>query len=239
MLRTYTAIILFAVATLFSPAGHADTNTVRKAFLARFPGADVESVRRMPVGGLYEIVSDGQIVYTDEKMDYLLSGSLFDLRGHTERNLTRERTMQITAHLLVESRGNAIKRVKGNGKRVLYTFEDPNCGYCKALQKELDKIGNVTIYTFLWPILSPSSVDKSAAIWCAKDRARAWEAAMTKAVIPPAPSKACKTPLRQNSLLARRFGIQGTPAIYLANGEQIGGYVSAARIEQALNTVTR
>jgi thiol:disulfide interchange protein DsbC len=192
----------------------------------------------MPVGGLYEVVFEGQIVYTDEKVSYIFSGNLIDLRGNGERNLTRERTMQLAADALTKSQDAAIKRVKGNGRRVLYTFEDPNCTYCKQLQKELVKLNDVTIYTFLWPILSQDSVEKSKAIWCAKDRARAWDDAMMRSVTPTG-SKDCQTPFDRNMQLAQRFGMRGTPAVYLANGQQIGGFLPADKIEQALTTAVR
>ncbi|HEY9447387.1 MAG TPA: DsbC family protein [Burkholderiales bacterium] len=238
MSRIY-ALITLCITLLLPAFGHASEASVRQAFLARFPGATIEGITRMPVGGLYEVVFEGQIVYTDEKVTYIMSGNLFDLRGSTERNVTRERAMQLAAQTLAKSQDGAIKRVKGNGKRVLYTFEDPNCGYCKELQKELVKVNDVTIYTFLWPILSPDSVDKSKAIWCSKDRVRAWDEAMTKGTTAGAARKDCDTPLEKNAQLAQRFGIRGTPAIYLANGQQIGGYVPADKIEQALNTPSR
>jgi thiol:disulfide interchange protein DsbC len=114
--------------------------------------------------------------------------------------------------------------VKGSGKRILYTFEDPNCSYCKRLQLELEKVTDVTIYTFLMPILSQDSVEKSRAVWCAPDRAKAWDDLMLRAALPEG-GKACNTPIERNLQLMRRFGIRGTPAIYLANGQHIGGFI--------------
>jgi thiol:disulfide interchange protein DsbC len=238
MSRVFAALLVTLALFAAAPA-QANEAAVRQAFLARFPGATIDSITRMPMGGLYEIVFEGQIVYTDEKVSYVMSGNLFDLRGTTERNLTRERMSQITAQTLAKSHDGAIKRVKGNGKRVIYTFEDPNCGYCKELQKELAKMSDVTIYTFLIPILSPDSAEKSKAIWCSRDRARAWDDAMLKGTIAAGAKKDCDTPLDKNMQLAQRFGIRGTPAIYLANGQQIGGYVPQDKIEQALNTQMR
>jgi thiol:disulfide interchange protein DsbC len=233
MSRAFAALLVAFALSAAAPA-LANEAAVRQAFMARFPGATVDSVTRMPMGSLYEIVFEGQIVYTDEKVTYVMSGNLFDLRGTTERNVTRERMSQIAAQTLSKSQDSAIKRVKGNGKRVIYTFEDPNCGYCKELQKELVKMNDITIYTFLLPILSPDSTDKSKAIWCARDRARAWDDAMLKGSYAAAPRKDCETPFDRNAQLAQRFGIRGTPAVYLANGQQIGGYVPADKIEQAL-----
>jgi thiol:disulfide interchange protein DsbC len=232
-------VLLLCVALFATAHAHANEAAVRQAFLARFPGATIDSVTKLPVGGLYEVVFEGQIAYTDEKVSYVMSGNLFDLRGSTERNLTRERTMQIAAQSLAKVHDNAIKRVKGNGKRVIYTFEDPNCSYCRELQKELAKMNDVTIYTFLLPILSADSREKSRAIWCSRDRARAWDDAMLKGTTPAPARKDCDTPFERNQELAQRFGIRGTPAVYLANGQQIGGYVASDKIEQALATVGR
>lgn len=215
----------------------ADEASVRKAFQGKFPAMTVESVTRMPFPGLYEVVFDGQVIYTDEKLSYLLSGNLFDLRGSQERNLTRERRDQIASGALVKAQPNAIKRVRGSGKRVVYTFEDPNCGYCKQLQKELNKMTDITVYTFLLPILSPDSTEKSKAVWCAKDRARAWDDLMNKASLPANAANNCVTPLEANQELAQRFGVRGTPAVYLTNGQQVGGFLPAEKLEQALAAI--
>jgi thiol:disulfide interchange protein DsbC len=218
---------------LMSVAAHADEGSVRQVFQAKFPKMTVESVTKAPFPNMYEVVLDGQVFYTDEKATYVFSGNLLDIRGQQPRNLTQESTNKLSAAALAKSADQAVKRVKGNGKRLIYTFEDPNCGYCKELQKELIKLNDVTIYTFLWPILSQDSVEKSKAIWCAKDRGKAWDDAMLKGVVPSG-KRDCDTPLEKNAHLAQRFGIRGTPGVYLANGQQIGGYLAADRIEAAL-----
>lgn len=209
---------------------------MRKAFLAKFPNATVESIARTPFPGLYEVVFDGQLAYTDEKLNFVFFGNLYDLRGRTERNLTQERSAQLAAQTLRKSTDHAIKRVRGNGARVIYSFEDPNCGYCRQQQKEFAKLNDVTIYTFLWAILSPDSIEKARTIWCAKDRAKAWEDLMLRGV-PPAGESKCDTPLDKNMALARRFGAQGTPAIFLADGRTVGGYVPAEKLEEAFKSV--
>lgn len=228
----FALLSLLTLSAVF-PA-RADEASVRKAFQGKFPAMTVESVTRMPFAGMYEVVFDGQIVYTDEQLSYLLSGNLFDLRGSQERNMTRERRDQIASGALVKAQPNAIKRVRGNGKRLVYTFEDPNCGYCKQLQQEINKMTDITVYTFLLPILSPDSVEKAKAVWCAKDRAKTWDDLMNKASLPANAVKTCTTPLEQNQELAQRFGVRGTPAVYLANGQQVGGYLPADKLEQAL-----
>jgi thiol:disulfide interchange protein DsbC len=236
MMARKLAAVCAILAGLAAGGAAASEAAIRQAFQARFPNATVESVARTPFAGIYEVVFNGQIAYTDEKLNFVLFGNLVDMRAGAERNLTRERSAQLAAQSLRKSADNAVKRVRGNGKRVLYTFEDPNCGYCRELQKELMKLTDVTIYTFLWPILSPDSVEKSRAVWCAKDRAKAWDDLMSRGVTPP--SAKCDAPFEKNSELAQRFGIRGTPAVFLVDGRQVGaGYVPAAELDQALNTV--
>ena len=226
-------ICLLALAGFLSTAASADEAAIRQGFQAKFPKMAVESINKTPFPGIYEVVLDGQIFYTDEKVSYLLSGNLVDVRGKEPRNLTQEATNKLAAATLAKSTDLAVKRVRGSGKRVIYTFEDPNCGYCKELQKELQKVNDVTIYTFLWPILSPDSIEKSKAIWCARDRGKAWDDFMLKGIAPTG-KRDCETPMDRNARLAQRFGLRGTPGVYLVNGEQIGGYAPADKLEAAL-----
>jgi thiol:disulfide interchange protein DsbC len=236
--ETARRIALGAIALCGLAAGWAvaDEAAVKQTLQGRFPGMVVDSVKKAPFAGLYEVILDGEIVYTDEKVEYFFSGSIYDIRTLPPRNLTQDNAGRMVVSVLTGARDSAIKRVKGDGKRTLYTFEDPNCGYCKQLSRELIKIDNVTIYTFLLPILSQDSVEKSRAVWCAEDRAQAWENLMLRAALPEN-ARNCTTPIERNRELMRRFGIRGTPAIYLEDGRRIGGYLPAAQIEQALNSV--
>jgi thiol:disulfide interchange protein DsbC len=228
--------VLAAMLALVFAGAHAQTADeakLRQALQAKFPKIVVESVTKLPFNGLYEVVMGGEVVYTDSKVEFMMGGVLHDVRSMPARNLTQETTQKLVSKSLTTSHDSAIKMVRGNGKRVLYTFEDPNCGYCRKLYSELDKMTDITVYTFLYPVLSPDSADKSRAIWCSKDRAKAWEQVMIKGALTEQ-AKPCEAPLEKNARLAQRFNISGTPAIYLANGQQIGGYVPAAQIEQAL-----
>lgn len=227
--------VLMLAAALAAPAAHASEASIRQMFQSRIPDVTVESVNRSPMPGIYEVVANGHIFYTDEKVNFIIRGVLFDARTPAMRNVTKARNAELAAQALTKSTENAIKRVRGNGRRVLYTFEDPNCGYCRQQQKELLKLNDVTIYTFLWPILSPDSVEKSRAVWCSKDRAKAWDDLMTRGVAPQGEAR-CDAPFEKNMDLARRFGANGTPAIFLADGSMIGGYVTAERIEEAFKS---
>ena len=151
----------------------ADEADIRKGMEAKL-GTKVESVTKSGYMGLYEVYADGNVLYTDEKMTAIMVGAqLIDAK--TMKNVTEERMKKLSAIKFSElPLERAIKQVKGDGRRVLATFEDPNCGYCKRLAKDLQKLDNVTVYTFLYPILSEDSVRKSRQIWCASDRAKAW-----------------------------------------------------------------
>ena len=233
-MKNKLAVYALLVAGLLSGTVRADEASVRQAFQAKFPKMPIESVNKTPFPGIYEVVLEGQILYTDEKLSYVFDGNLLDMRAREPRNLTQETTSRIASSALAKSTDLALKRVRGNGKRVIYTFEDPNCGYCKELQKELLKVNDVTIYTFLWPILSPDSIDKSKGIWCSRDRAKAWEDYMIRGVAPAGKRDCDTTALEKNAKLAQRFGLRGTPGVYIAGGQQIGGYVPADKLEAAL-----
>lgn len=231
-----TAVHLIAGAGLAAGWASADEALIRETLRARLPTMAVESVTRSPFAGLYEVVLDGEIVYTDEKAEYFFGGNIYDIRTLPPRNVTQERLNQIAAQTFTAARELAIRRVRGNGERTLFTFEDPNCVYCKALQAELAKLDNVTIYTFLMPILSQDSVEKSLAVWCANDRAEAWEELMSRGTVPGS-GKSCSHPLNQITAIARRFQIKSTPAIYLGDGSHIGGLRSAMDIEKAFSAI--
>lgn len=182
------------------------------------------------LGGLYEVYAGGQLFYSDDKGSaFLIGGSLID--GKTMRNITAE---QQWALMPLQ---DAIKRVNGNGgggKRTLMTFEDPNCGYCKKLTKELVNLKNATVYTFLVPMLSEDSLIKSKKIWCSPDRLKAFDDWMVNGKAPTGPDN-CATPLERNSELAQGLGVTGTPAIYFPNGKRVPGYMPLEKIEKMLN----
>lgn len=227
--------LLAAIVALMSfgvRAQDADEARVRQAIQVKFPKFQVDSVTRTPFAGLFEVVMSGEVIYTDSKAEFMMGGTLYDLRTMPARNMTQDTTQKIVSKALTASHDSAIKMVRGNGRRVLYTFEDPNCGYCRELYKELGKMTDITVYTFLLPVLSPDSTEKSRAIWCARDRGKAWEQMMLKGALSE-PSKPCDAPLAKNADIAQRLNIRGTPAIFLVNGQQLGGYLPAQQIEQA------
>ena len=225
---------LALLSALLSPLAQADEAEVRKSIEEKL-GAKVVSVTKSPYLGLYEVFANGQIIYTDEKLSVIVVGALID--GQTMQDHTAERMQKLMAIKFSElPLEYAVKQVRGNGKRVFASFEDPNCGYCKKLAKDIAKLDNVTIYTFLMPILSPDSQEKSNQIWCSADKARAWNDWMRDNKAPSPAKSGCDTSAIQKTMeLGRRLNITGTPTIFFTNGERVPGAVPAAMIEQKLS----
>lgn len=217
---------------------HADDASVRKAVEGFIGSPAVESVAKTPYGGLYEIVlKSGELVYTDEKASFLIDGRIIDTK--TRQDVTQTRMTQLSAiDFSTLPLDQAIKQVHGSGKRVLVSFEDPNCGYCKRLGKELKQLKDVTIYTFLYPILSPDSTEKSRNIWCAKDKAKTWSDWILDAKVPVA-ANCDSSVVDRNIALGQKLRINGTPTLFLADGRRLGGYMPAAELEQALSEVAK
>ena len=238
-MKTKRLALLAALFSAFAlPAcAAASDDAIRALFEGKLNGK-IEQINKAPIGGLYEVIVEGQTMYVDEKATYFIAGNLFEAR--TMKNLTAEKKAALAdKKLSVLPYENAIKQVRGNGKSVLVTFEDPNCGYCKKLANELKQVNNVTIYTFMIAILSDDSIEKSKAIWCAGDRARSWNDWMTGGVIPVAAAGGkcdADAVLGKNLKLSKSLGINGTPYLYFpASKQQVGGYIPAAEIQKALD----
>ena len=223
---------LALAATMSLPTLADEAAVIKKAVETKL-ARTVTSVTKTPYLGLYEVYVDGQIVYTDEKVSALLIGALVD--GKTMKNVTDERMQKLTAIKFADlPLALAVKQVRGDGKRVFATFEDPNCGYCKKLAKDIAKLENVTIYTFLYPILSPDSLEKSNQIWCATDRAKAWNEWMIDGKAPSGKGDCDTTAVKKTIEMGRKLAITGTPTIFFADGERIPGAIPIAKIEQKL-----
>lgn len=231
------AIVGGLAALFIAQAALANEAAVRKAVepvLTELfgPGIKADAVRKLGNFNLYEIQIGGDLLYTDEKVSYLINGDVLDIKA--KKNLTEERKNKLAlvkfSDLPLEL---AAKQVKGNGKRILATFEDPNCTYCKKLAEELQKITDVTIYTFIYPIF-PQSGDVAKGIWCAPDRAKAWNDYVLRSVTPPA-AKCDTSGIDKVVALGRKLNIKGTPAMIFADGSRVPGYMPAAMLEKTLD----
>ncbi len=230
--RLRAALLALALASGLAHAGEAEVKEKMEAFI----GAPViESVQPTPFGALYEVVlKSGELVYTDEAVSFLIDGNVIDTA--TRRNITQARLNELSGiDFATLPLDQAVKHVRGKGERVIATFEDPNCGFCKRLAAELQTMDNVTVYTFLYPILSADSADKSQRIWCSKDRGKAWMDWIADGKAPSAEASCDVKAIEQNVALGQQLRINGTPTIFLADGSRIGGFVPAERLDEAID----
>ena len=219
--------------TQFALADEADIKKGVETWLGN-NGPKVESVRKIGVLGLYEVQVDGELVYTDEKVTHVILGDIVDTK--TRKNLSEERKQKLAQIKFSDlPLDMAVKQVKGNGKRILATFEDPNCSYCKKLAKELQGINDVTVYTFLYPILSPESSEKAKNLWCTTDRVKALNDLMIEGKLPAQASSSCDHPTEKVTAFGRKLNIRGTPTMFFADGSRVPGYMPAAMLEKALD----
>lgn len=226
-------VLQWALLTLCT-ASMAQEATIRKNLGERIPQLQkIDEISKSPMPGLFEIRVNGtDIFYTDAEANFLIQGNLIDTRQR--RNLTEERVEKLTAvkfdALPIK---DAITVVRGDGKRKLAVFEDPNCGYCKRFERDLDKVSNVTIHTFLYPILSPDSNEKSKNIWCAKDKVKAWQDWMLSDQV-PASASCDASAVARNVELGKKYKITGTPTLIFADGSKVPGAINAQQIEKYL-----
>ena len=233
---TFAKRVLMLLALTASTVASAGEAEIKKAVEGMF-NEKPTSITKSGFGGLYEVFVDGEIIYTDDKGSFVLAGGdLLDVKA--KKNITRERLSKLTAikfsDLPLES---AIKTVRGKGTRVFATFEDPNCGYCKRFAKDLQKLDDITMYTFPYPILSQDSFNKSKAIWCADSRLKAWNDWMMDNVTPKGDGK-CDNPIDTIVALGKKLKITGTPTVILSSGERIGGAVPVAELDKRLKEVS-
>jgi len=220
---------LLLLALLAAGAAQANEAAIRKALTPKLGGAKIEGVQPAPMAGLWEVRVRGrsgvQLLYTDAAGAFLIDGNLYDLKN--DRNLTDERLRVLNA-IKFESLPfeQAVKVQRGDGRRVVAMFSDPYCPYCQKFEQTLQKINDITIYVFMYPVIRPQNADHSKAVWCSPDRQKAWlDLALHHKPPPVAPS--CDNPVEKNLELGQSLGVNGTPTLIFANGERVGGGMGA------------
>jgi len=208
---------------------------IRKNIAERLPDfPKIDEVSKTPIPGIYEIRIGTDVLYTDEQGNHLFEGQLIETK--TRQNLTQARVDKLTqidvASLPLK---DAIVWKQGTGARKLVVFADPNCGYCKRFERDLNAVKDVTVYTFLYPILGGDSPDKAKDIWCAKDNTKTWRDWMLQGAVPPRIMGKCdSTALARNEALGRKHKINGTPAIVFEDGKRVAGAMNAEQVEKQL-----
>lgn len=227
--------------TMITIVGHADEQAIRKMFQVKIPDTKVLSIQKLPYGGLYEVAvqrPDGPAVYySDASAQVLIIGSLIETR--TDRNLTEERLRKLSAidwKQLPFQWAVTIRR--GDGRRQIAIFSDPNCPFCRKFEKDLATVDDITIHIFLYPVIKQESVRQTKSVWCSKDRAKAWNDLMLKGVEPTAPTD-CENPIDELLALGRRLGATSTPTWFLPNGEKNLGAQPMSKVIPMLDATAR
>ena len=234
-MKPLVRLALAALALLALPAvAQQDIDRVKAELRKKVPeAANIDSVRKVPYGGLYEVLVGSEIFYTDANASFLVLGAIVDLK--TKENVTEMRMRQVNridfAALPLD---NAVKIVRGTGARKVAMFADPNCGYCKRFERDLLGVNDVTVYVFLYPILSPDSMEKSKAVWCAADRGKAWLDLMVRDTPPKQPEGKCDTPIDKVLAYGQSKRVQGTPTIIFEDGDRVPGVMPIAEFEKKL-----
>jgi thiol:disulfide interchange protein DsbC len=194
----------------------------------------VDEVRRAPVPHMFEVRIGTDIIYVDEKGQYaFVDGQLIDIKS--ARNLTKDRQDELLTIKWSDLQMNlALKQVNGSGKRKIAVFEDPNCGYCKQIRKDLVNMKDVTIYTYVYPVLAPDSDLKSKKVLCAVDKMTAWNDLMLSNKV-PGNNGTCDQPLAKIKEMGGKMGITATPTVFFGNGKRLQGYVPPAQLEKMID----
>ena len=237
-MKLIPSALLVAAALTLGLGAHAQDANLKKTLAERIPQLDkIDEIRPTPMQGLYEVRIGTDLFYTDAKGNYLIQGELIDTKAR--RNLTEDRITKLTELQFKDlPLQDAFTIVHGKGERKLAVFEDPNCGYCKRFEKDMQKVDNVTIYMFLYPILSPDSAEKSRNIWCSKDKVTAWHDMMLRDKAPAAAS--CDvTALQRNLALGKKHKITGTPTLIFEDNSRVPGAIPASEVEKHLAAAKR
>jgi thiol:disulfide interchange protein DsbC len=226
--------LFLAVLSTASSLAQADP-AVKKAFEDKYPDIKVENIAKATFGNLWEIYAGGDIIYTDDKVTFLLVGTLIDTK--TRENITDIRMRKLSAINFADlPKDQAIKTVIGNGSRKLAVFSDPFCGYCKRFEPDILGLKDVTIYTYLYPIIRAESVPVSKKVWCSKDKVKAWQDLMIRNIDPTA-GETCKNPVDEVVTLGRRLRVTGTPTTFFEDGERVAGALTRDIIENKFTTI--
>jgi thiol:disulfide interchange protein DsbC len=227
--------LIVSIAASFWGVAQADEAAIRKNLVDHMPTLPkIDEVSKTPIPGLYELRMGTDILYTDENGNHLIEGALFDTKAKTD--LTKARVDKLTAiDFAALPLKDAMVMKQGTGLRKLVVFADPNCGYCKRLERDLLTVKDVTIYTFLLPVLGPDSNVKSKDIWCAKDAQKVWRSWMIDGISPPKAAEKCDAAVLDRNLeMGKKYRVQGTPAVVFEDGTRSPGAIPAAQIEKQL-----
>lgn len=230
-------LAVLCLSALFATPAQANEQLIRQTIEPKLNGGKIDGVQPGPVPGLFEVrfrSSQGvQILYTDAKAENIIVGNIYESKS--DRNLTEERIAKLSA-IKFDSLplDQAVKIVRGNGKRVMAMFSDPYCPACQNFEQVLQQVDDLTLYVFMFPVIRPERADHSKSVWCSPDRAKAWlDLALRKKVSGASP--ACDNPVDKIVNLGQTIGVRATPTVFFQNGERVQGGLPIAALRARLD----
>ena len=247
LVKKFIAGVLHAVTAavlLLSPAAIAETTdaleTGRKLaekLQQLRPGIPIEAVVAIDIPGMYAIeLSGGTTLYGTADGQHFFSGDLFavqdDLVNLSEQRRDKKR-QQLMAQQSLEDM--IVFSAVGEPRGYIQVFTDVDCGYCRKLHNEMAQINELGIEVryLAYPRAGVDSDthEKMVSAWCAKDRQSAITQLKAGASVP---TKTCQNAISDHYGLGQQLGISGTPAIVLADGRLLPGYLPAERLAAAV-----
>ena len=234
------ASALFFTAPGLAADDAAVATAIRNTLATRLPNLPhIDEITRSPVPGLWEVRLGSQVIYSDAQGSFVIEGEIIDTAQHA--NITQARIDKLTAVDFAKlPLKDAVVWKQGTGARKLVVFADPNCGYCKKLERDLVNVPDITVFTFMIPILGGDSPEKARDIWCSKDNGKVWRSWMINGATPPAATAQCDTAaLSRNLALGQKHGVTGTPSLVFENSERVPGILSAEDLEKKFAVLAR
>jgi thiol:disulfide interchange protein DsbC len=240
MFLNRTLALGLAACAMLANVACANETALRSAIGAKFPKANVQSVTKIPGADLYELVIDGEIYYADPALKYLMDGNLIDMSTMNSVTSARKRELEDQEMKRLAMKFDdlplqyAFKKVVGDGSRRMAYFADPNCGYCKKFDREtLPKVDNVTIYMFMYPVITEQSKPLTKAVWCSPDRSAAWDDYVIRGVTPKA-APTCDNPIDKILAFGQDKRLRGTPTLFFADGTRVPGAIGLEQLQELL-----
>ncbi|MCB1554458.1 MAG: DsbC family protein [Xanthomonadales bacterium] len=229
------ALILAQSAAAQTTPGPDDDAAVRAAISSLVPNASIDSIADSPLPGVLEVVVNGNVVYFSADGKILIQGSLYDVAGRRDLTEQRRATLRVSG---LEEAGpeRRIIFAPEHPKHSVTVFTDIDCGYCRRMHQEIaqyNELGIAVEYLFFPRAgVGSDSFDKAVTVWCSDDRRKALTDAKSGVALD---KKSCPNPIEDDFKLGSRLGVGGTPAVFNADGVQLGGYVPPQQLLQRLD----
>lgn len=233
MFKRYIAGLLILVTS--SVVSASDNEDKKALFESILPGVSIDSVTKLDNTNLYETVINGDVVYFSADGRYVFQGDVIEMESR--ENLTEAKRTDLRQSILagLDEKDMIIYEPKKT-EYTLTVFTDIDCGYCRKLHQEMKEYNDLGIriryMAFPRAGIDSESYDKAVNVWCSKDREQALTDAKAGLDVQ---AETCDAPVRSQYEIGHKLGVNGTPALFLENGQLLPGYVPPKRLKELLD----